>query len=76
MFIFQSEKNEIKLEIVGLKARIRTLENNLANVVALLATRPPEEAKRKGRTFSEAEKARSSERMKKYWADKKAKAAS
>jgi hypothetical protein len=71
MFISKAEKNEIRREIVGLVARVRTLENSLSYVVSQLACLPAQEKKRKGRSFSEAEKLRSSERMKKYWADRK-----
>lgn len=73
MFISNAEKDEINRQIVGLLARVRTLESSLSYVASQLACLPEQEKKRKGRTFSEAEKLRSSARMKKYWADKKVK---
>lgn len=72
MFISKAEKDQIQLEIIGLKKSIRALENSLSYVVAQLACQPPKE-KRQGRTWNEESKSAASERMKKYWAEKKAK---
>jgi hypothetical protein len=73
MFISKAEKYQIQLEIIGLKTKIRTLENSLSYVVAQLACTPPKEKKSKNRVWNEESKLAASERMKKYWADRKAK---
>jgi hypothetical protein len=76
MFISKAEKDGFHREIVGLKAKIQSLENSLSYVVAQLACMPPKEKKTKGWTWSEESKTEASSRMKKYWAERKAKEAS
>jgi len=68
MFISNAEKNAINARLEFLEARVITL-------TALLTQAPasqPEEVKRKTKPWGEKSKAAASERMKKYWADKKA----
>jgi hypothetical protein len=67
MFISKAEKAEIIFKIRSLEARVRDLE------LEAWATKlkPAPEKKRKPRP--EAARLAASERMKKYWADRKAK---
>lgn len=72
MFISSTEKSIIN-------ARLELLESRVSSLTKLLmqaSSSTPEEGKRKSTPWSEKSKSAASERMKKYWADKKAKAAS
>jgi hypothetical protein len=76
MFISSNEKSIINARIEFLEKKIRTLENSLSYAVAQMACMLPKEKKTKGWTWSEESKTEASSRMKKYWAEKKAKAGS
>lgn len=76
MFISSNEKSIINARIDSLDRKVRILEGSLSYVVSQLACQPPKEKRSKSWAWSEASKLEASERMKKYWADKKAKATS
>lgn len=74
MFFSKAEKEEMRVSIRGIQAEIRDLKIEVSNLTKLISLKnaPPSE-KRKGHQWNEASKKTASERMKKYWADRKAK---
>ena len=65
MFISKNEKESIL-------AAIKTLQQDVFKLsLALSEVRPSREEKRSGRHWTDAEKIRASEHMKKLWAEKK-----
>ena len=69
MFITNAEKEEMRISIRRLQAEVR----DLSLLISKQNARPTVEKKRKPRNMTEESRAATSERMKKYWADRKAK---
>lgn len=68
MFISNTEKSIINARLEFLEAKVSSLTTMLTQATA----HQPVEVKRKGKPWGEKSKLAASERMKKYWADKKA----
>jgi len=71
MFISSTEKSLINARIQALEEKVQSL----TAMIALASTKSPEVAKPKARKWSDESRASQSVSMKKYWAEKKAKAA-
>ena len=74
MFISNSEKEQMQISIRSLQAENRDLRNEVNNLrkLILLKDTPPVK-KRQGIKWNAAARRAASERMKNYWAVKKAK---
>jgi hypothetical protein len=78
MFISSAEKSIINARIEFLEARVRDLTDavlkaqKLASKIEKANAKTPEEKTRKSYAWSSENKSAASERMKKYWANKKA----
>jgi hypothetical protein len=69
MFISSKEKSVINARLEFLEERV----NSLTALLLKTGIKAPEEVKPKSRKWNQASKVAASARMKKYWADKRAK---
>lgn len=74
MFISNSEKEQMQISIRSLQAEIRDLRSEVSNLTTLITLKiAPPVKKRQGIKWNAAARLAASERMKNYWAVKKAK---
>lgn len=78
MFISKYEKEEMRVSIRALQQEIKEIQNQLISLRAhgftnFAYTTDPAPRKRQGPKWDQAKKLAASERMKKHWAEKKAK---
>ena len=72
MFISKSEKEEMRISIRTLQSEVKELRNQIQNLAKYVTQNDVQvEGKRKGRNWSDENKREASERMKKFWADRK-----
>lgn len=76
MFISNYEKEQMRVSIRSLQAEIRDLKIEVSNLTKLIAlNNAPPVKKRQGVKWDAATRLAASERMKKSWADRKARKA-
>lgn len=74
MFISKYEKEEMRISIRTLQAEVKSLNDHLERLAKYVITKDaPPVKKRQGHKWDDASKQAASERMKKHWADRKAK---
>jgi hypothetical protein len=72
MFISKTEKEEMRISIRTLQSEVKELRNQIQNLAKYVTQNDVQvEGKRKGRNWSDENKREASERMKKFWADRK-----
>ena len=72
MFISKYEKEEMRVSIRALQSEVKDLQNQIRKLSKHVIKNDVQvEGKRKGRQWSGENKREASERMKKYWADRK-----
>jgi uncharacterized protein involved in tolerance to divalent cations len=72
MFISKSEKEEMRISIRTLQSEVKELRNQIENLAKYVTKNVVQvEVKRKGHQWSDESKREASERMKKFWADRK-----